>query len=427
MAYLHIPLTRHHKTTRRPRWVVWLLGFSVLGISLFIVVGTNLWLTRNTVFAAAPEGTHTAVQLLLNRKTGFILQKILKNTPLISNRGLTIEDIAPFTNGEIGWFFHDDGTRSIAINSTAHQFPQELLDSQHIVRQEITPTVFLLSEKLQPVSGLRPKSTKKKLFPIFHKKLGLYYSAQQAKTVEIITSENGIYFPLASKISPNVGFDPSHIPEDTAFILSTPVLSNTFIHTDAFSSILDPLIGEPIQELFTSILSKNGVLIQTGKNNPSFLLFSEDQTPSLDRLRFLQTNLALKNPTIEKKRLADQSITSEIITDPSVISVEEITIGGRVFLRASSGTHTFLMSRDGEFILTNSEELLRFWLDVDAKTTVAQKCQTNIGLINTSDLMQTNHLSNAYQSNVLFSLSSSFKYLSIFESLGNLSILACYE
>src|SRR3989338_4928896 len=222
----------------------------MLGLSLFVMMATNTWLTRNTVFSAAPEGTQTAIQLLLNKKTGPVLQRVLKNTPLISNRGLTLDDISAFTNGELGWFFHADGTRSIAIRSTSNQFPQELLDSQHIVRQEITPTVFLLSEKLQPVSGLKPKSTERSFFPFLENKLGLYYSTQQEKATEILANEEGISFSLAVKIPSDIGFDPTHIPENTALILSTPVLSNSFVHMSAFSQFFDHLLEDPHKSFF---------------------------------------------------------------------------------------------------------------------------------------------------------------------------------
>ena len=69
MERLRIPFSRHTQTTRRQRWVVWVLG-AVLVFFLFILsrVGV-IWFSADTLLSLAPEETVFAIELQLTKKT----------------------------------------------------------------------------------------------------------------------------------------------------------------------------------------------------------------------------------------------------------------------------------------------------------------------------------------------------------------------
>lgn len=426
VVYLHIPLSRTNQTTRRSRWVVWFTGALMLGGFFLGMSLINLSLTRNTVFAAAPEATTTAIQILINNKTWPILQTILGETTLISNRSLTVNDLVPFVDGEVGWFFHDDGSNSVAIRSQKEKIPNELLEALQIVRQDVRPGLFLLSEKLQPLSGIRPRSVKKGIPTFSGTKLGMFYSKETGVSTEIRGDGRGISFSLAID-APTSGNNISikKIPEDTTLILSTPVLSNETMHRVSFSNIIDPFFHQSITIFLSKLLQNKGVIIQTNDENQSFLLFSEEDKGDLDRMRLLQTLIAMKNPTLQKTTIADRTSVYEIVADPSLISVEERTIAGSSYYKASDGDRTLFLSKEGRFVLSNSEQLIRFWSEDNGTNNVSLNCNTNVGLIDTKELFNRSSAWQSYTPSVLRSVFSKFHYVALFEKRGILHFSAC--
>lgn len=420
---LHIPLSRHHKTTHQPRWVVWFLVIFLLMCVLLVTHLTTLWFTRNTIFTAAPEATQYAVQLIVNKKTLPILERILSSTPLISNRGLSLHDILSYTQGEIGWFFHEDGSRSLAIHTQSKQLPKELLDAQHVVVQQVSKSTFLLSEKLQPISGIKAKKGLSKWMPTLKNHLGEFYDQEQRQITNIYSTKEGITMSLPQKYSSKNKIDWQRIPSDVSLVLSTPVSPNILSHIQVgpFDSYVNPLIGHSLSELILSILSQKGILMT--KNSSSFVISSEAPVKKEDRVRLLQTALILKNPSIQLKILPDKTSIQELIADPAIVSIEERTINGNVFLKASSGSQTLLLSKEGEFLFSNEENLLRDWLNLDEKEKTTPLCDANIAFIDLEILFRNDPLTkNYYDASVVRLLFSKFHSASL-ELKGNKTLL----
>ncbi|MEK7614969.1 MAG: hypothetical protein AAB431_01135, partial [Patescibacteria group bacterium] len=204
--------------------------------------------------------------------------------------------------------------------------------------------------------------------PSLKNRLGEFYDQESGRTTNIYSTKNGISIELAGKYASKSVFDSKQVPSNPSFVLSTPVLPSIFDHIqiDQFDNFVNPLIGNPLNDLFSSLLSGKGVIIQD--NNGSFLLASETPIKDTDRIRLLQTALVLKNPEVQTKILQDRTSVQELIADPTTISVEERAISGKEFYRASSGSQSLLLSKAGEFILSDDEELIRTWLNKDEKT-----------------------------------------------------------
>lgn len=414
---LHIQLGRQHKTTRHSRRVVWLLFGFFLVLTAFSAHTSSLWINRNTVFAAAPDGTQSAVHFLLNKSTQPILTKTLGTIPLISNRDITFEDITPFTHGEFALFLNEDKTRSLAIRTTQQEIPSQIFDAKHIVVQEIKPNVLLLSEKLQPVSGLKVHTSLHNLLPSFSSTLGSYFEKGFKNTTKISFSESeiSIEIPKESKISSLKQI--AKVPNNTFLVLSTPVLSmseSIQSLTQAFSGLTDPLLKEPLEKIFVNISQNNGLFALSNSEESSFYISSDYQPSQEERAHFVQTILAIKHPNTKALSLADGSKITEFISDPSLISLEERTIEGKVFLHATTGISSLFISKNDGFILSNSEDSIREWIQPSEESKTAMLCHANIGFMKISDVFNSENYSLEYYSNdLLYQLSTRFQSIGL--------------
>ncbi|MBI4713764.1 hypothetical protein HY771_01065 [Candidatus Uhrbacteria bacterium] len=416
-ARLHIPLTHHQKTTSRPRWVVWLLSAFILISVLFFMHVSTLWFTRNTVFVAAPEGTQFAIQLNLNQKTLPAISKILDTIPLISNRHFTLKDVQSFTKGEIGWFFSEDGQSSLAIRAKKTDLPSKILDANQIIVQQVGQNVFLLTDKLQPVSGIKSRRSFSSFIPSFKQKLGQYYEQGQ-KIRNIYTNKEGITIPLSNKSVKNI-FDIKDLQENTYIAIKTPVVSAMSI--DIYQSLF------PDTDLFRSFFTENGFILMKDIENPKFLIVSEAKMEEKKRIEFLQTAIALKNPTIITKTLPDNTQTQELVSDPSLISVEEKIIEGKEFLRVSNNQESLFESKSEQIILSNDEETIRNWLKKDDKQKMLKFCNANVAFISLSELIKTNSFTTQFYTNdTLRFLASRFSVASIEKGWNSTKFHLCY-
>ncbi len=400
--HLHIPLTRHRKTTRHSRRVVWIVA-SFACLSILATTISRVWLTRNTVFQAAPENSQVAIQLLLNKRTWPILQQLLENTPLVSNRDLTITDIAPFAHGELGWFFHDDGTRSIAIRSQQDDIPTDLLDAKHVVVQETNPHVFLLSEKLQPISGLGISSSyfRNLFISPFSTVLGEYHEKNQGKSARISHRSGKISFQLPIRVD-EIESETKYLPIETFLYLFTPVLSNNEMIRDvvgAFSHTAAPLFHESLQDFISNLASNHGQFLLANPENPTFLFASDADIPDQLRVDLLQVSLSLQNPSIRTLALTDGTSTKELIADPDLVPVELRTVEGTEFFRASTDENTIFSSKGTKPIVSNDENLIRNWLSQTQEDKKLMPCDTNIAFLETTNLLDANFESSDYYKN----------------------------
>lgn len=427
---LHIPLSRHKKTTRDSQRVVWLrIGFLVVGTGLFVWFW-SLWLTRNTVQQAAPEDTRAMIQLLVNKKTAPVLEKTLRHVPLITNRDLTYSDISPYIYGEFGWFFHEDGTSSVAIRSRKSVLPNALFDAKHLVVQQITPTLFLLSEKLQPVSGLRARREMTGLLPSFSARLGTYLETNNRVLQTITYSRQGIKIGLPNEEKNAQMFELDRVANDAILVLLLPVLANTETldpMIKIFSLFVDPFLQSIDIDFIHDLFNNPGVLIVSG-DQAQFFLLQTDQTVNLDtRMNLLRTSLALQSVKIQDLTLPDGSLAHEFFADPSLIPVEERTIEGKSFLRAVEGEKEFFASKDGDLILSNSDQLMRTWLNPTEKTAMLMPCDTNSGFIQPRKLLEsTSSSTQSFHSSLFQILSRNFSFVGLNSRNSSRTIHLCY-
>jgi len=414
---LHIQLSRYQKTTRRPRWVVWLLALFFLACFSFFAHLTKLWLTRTAVFSAAPENTQIAIQLLVNKKTLPILTKILNTAPLISNRSFTLNDIQPFVHGEIGWFFHDDGSRSIAIRSKKSELPIELLDANQIIIQQIRSDVFLLTNKLQPISGINSKHTIGNYLPSFKKKIGMFYEKGK-KLTDILATKEGIIIPLANQEAKSV-FNTKILQKNTYIALKLPLLEakNLEMYQTLFKD----------QDILRSFFSTEGFLMMKEIKNPKYLLVSKAEIGEKEKISFLQTAIALKNPTIVPKTLADQTQMFEFVADSSLVSVEEKMIEGLEFYKASNSDVTMFESKSGDLILSNDEEMIRNWLKGENNKKMLKLCNANVAFLSLNEFVESNSSTTHYYKNDIFRLlTANFSVASIEKSWNSTNLRLCF-
>lgn len=364
MQHLNIPLSRNSKTTRRTRWVVWLLAF---GIGL-LILGTSwistLWFTRDTIYAAAPENTVMAVRLFVSGNKGESVESMTKNFPLVSNRSITFSDLAPYISGEFVLFVNADGSQSVAIREGKTPLPQTLLDAHSINVQHIRNNITLLSEK---IDVLKPLLLQTKIIPGFsfpgHEWIGEFIYTNQPRRSFIYASEKRIFITLPGVHPTGSVF--KQIPKETIAYLSNPLLTNTkkdFL--DPFlplmQSIVDPQF---LRHLSTLSSEKSQVILTKDTEGIGFFLTTKesDTKNSINNEQALRTISALNAPKIQETLLSDGSTIKELIANPDAISVEQITLLGTQISRIQINNTDILAgsTKKKEIFLTNRESLFR--------------------------------------------------------------------
>ncbi|OGL62239.1 hypothetical protein A2839_04360 [Candidatus Uhrbacteria bacterium RIFCSPHIGHO2_01_FULL_47_10] len=365
MQHLNIPLSRNSKTTRRTRWVVWILAAGIFSIMLATAWISTLWFTRDTIYKAAPENTTIAVRFFISGKKGEIVESITKNIPLISNRSLTLTDLSPYISGEFVLFVNKDGSRSIAIRKGKTALPQSLLDSQTVAVQPIGHNIVLLSEK-QVI--IKPFQIKPKLLPGISlpgkRWIGELVDQTNTKRSFLFATKNHVEMTLPVVHTDGQAF--KQIPNDTFAYLSTPFLPNT---SNEFLDPFLPLMQSVVDPQFLAHLNdlannKSQLLLTKDANGVGFFLTI---TPSelkkdIDIEQALRSIAALNTPKIQETLLDDGSSIKEIIANPNSVSVEQITLLGTQINRIHVNNVDLLASRaqNHKIFLTNRESLFRY-------------------------------------------------------------------
>jgi hypothetical protein len=420
---LHIPLSRYQKTTRQPRWVVWLLIGLILICAAFFFWISTIWFTNGDGFKATPEGTQIAAQIFVNKQTWPILEEILSSTPLISNRNLTLRDFSQYIRGEFIWFFGEDESRSIAVRMNEVEIPTALLDTHNIIVQKISSSLFLLSEKLQPISGIKTKQAFSNFFPSFSTRLGFFVDFDSKKKTPISDKNRRISINLPIQYPSNATFNPKFIPESAYLVLNTPV----YTILPFVSNISKPLLSEASISLFNNLLSNPGFIMLQNAKNPSFLLATKSQIDEKDRDRLIQTILALKYPQKQQKYLKDQTIIQELISDPSLIPIEQRVLFGQEFHHATTESTSLFISKNGELIMSDSEELIKYWLNKEVIKNVSTLCNTNVAYISGEKLLESNiYPTDVYAQDISRILFEIFTEIGLEKSGNGLKLNMCY-
>ena len=429
MQRLNIQLSRHIQTTRRPRWVVWLLPivFALVISSSFYI--TSIWFTRDTIYEAAPTDTIVAFRFFTGGSKKEIISTVLGNIPLISNRAIVFEDLSPYTKGEFVIFLKKDGDRSIALRSNT-PLPQALLDSQYVVQKQIGKDLILLSAKSEETQKF---TIAPKIFPVFPLPgktwIGEIAVSGQQKRGWIFNTKKSLILSLPIK-SPHSDF--FGVPDGTIAFLSsqnTPDSDSQLLAP--FLPLIAPVIGTDVKSYFNQ-LSQNieNVFITNDDRGVGFLLSSKQSShdKQVDIRKLLQSISALNTPKIQKTVLPDGSFIQELVSDPDSVSVEQVTILGLPMNRVGANNQMILAGFVDEkhLILTNRENLLRFYKERTKSKTKQTVCDANnlgISLDQASALIRSH--ANTLQTTPFIQLNEQFTSIGVTSMLYSTVINIC--
>jgi hypothetical protein len=411
MQRLNIPLSRHQKTTRRPRWVVWItIGF--LAIALFIVYYMCLfWFTRPVLAKSAPSGTEFAVRLIYKNSTSEEILKLIKNIPLVTNRSLTIEHIEPYLSGDLMIFVGSDMSRSVAFRAKNVEELTKVLDAYKITKTEISRSTVLISEKLVAVEGMETSAFFSRNTLKFQKRwMGdIFINSDKVHAGVFSNSKRyEVVFPFSNKHN----LKTQKLPENTVAFLSLPAASQ--IDVDLFVSLFSSVssILQDSMKIFAENLVQNKglALVSADDKGVGFLVSSEKKlfsTSNFSLNNLLQSISALNSPKIITKQLPDGTISKELVADPDIVSVEEYSLSGQKILRTQSGASGEILGLENDelFRISNREELVRFYSDSNKEEGINICGSSSLGLDLEKLSMISSNNSVSMSNSLLFPLS----------------------
>ncbi len=403
MKKLSIQLSRHgHATTRRPRWVVWLLGGVLIFLGLLHL--TSLWFTRSELLIAAPTNTEVAIEINISARNVEKIASLFTNIPVISNRSIELSDVLPYTGGKFALFILSDGTSAIALKAKKHTLPTNLLDIQQIVVQEASPNVVLLSEKLLSLSPLKKPSVKGRWLPnLLGTTIGTVYMPEKKTAGLLSLGDSMLSFKLKNVSFPTLK---RKLPKETFAYMSTLVMTNTVMNTfiDRFENT------KQLKDIFSA---DSWIFLTKSELNQGFIIWSETPT-SFDRNAFIKQISANLSPRVQEKRLVDGSIVQELSIDPDLGSIEELTILGRTFFHSrSQNGEEFYLSTNNDLVFSNNEDNLRSFLEGNGQSS-DQICGGNaIAVLFAPIIDAERNVSNYYVPSFLRELASKFQSIGL--------------
>lgn len=420
--HLNIPLSRHTRTTRQPKRVVWLLPLVL--ITSFFIFGMGVrWFTGPSILSSAPAQTEMAIQLSLTEKTLPLFNDWLTSVPLISNRSIELSDILPYTRGEIALFVHENGKRSIAIRANKEEIPNELFKNFGVSVQNNGPFV-ILSENLVPISGLS-NAPHRPFFPSF-KRNWIGRIAMPANNLfgDIFTSNKHLFIRIKTK---NEELANETIASESADVFLENISWNESIPLQNIRYLLSQFYNDEgnHQSFLLSEDISVDILLQNNTEQSGVVLFIKEIDLSEQQLiKELQILGALSQPTIETKQLEDGTVLEEIIIDPDRISIEEFSwskgSGYRVAVPNQSLVASFYS--DG-IILSTNEALLDQVFVQNIEISDSTTCSTSVNTNKIAPNALISDVSSTYQHPQLAFLNSFFhKFPFIFVEYSKQSI-----
>jgi len=265
------------------------------------------------------------------------IDKLLSSVPLISNRSLESDDILSLTMGEFAVFFTDDGHRSVAIRSNEEDLEPGFFKSLGVTTQKVGQYI-LLSETLAPISGVDAPH-RRSFFPSFSRIwLGsLWIEGYGHGNILIANNDVKIEFETEKQQKQEVLLK-------TGSIAHALIEQNQIEIPEIFSDFF-PYITE-IREI---IVKTDGVLITLNKG-------AIDENALIKQIQRIS---AANNPSTFSRTMIDGSIYEELQIEPSMVTVEEISISGNRVFRADG---LFGLLDNSQAIISTSESLLESYL-----------------------------------------------------------------
>ncbi|PJA45184.1 hypothetical protein CO174_04440 [Candidatus Uhrbacteria bacterium CG_4_9_14_3_um_filter_50_9] len=421
MQRLNIPLSRHRKTTRHNKRVVWLLvATAILAIGMFIQL-TGRWYTRATILSAAPVDTIVAIHLPINPTTIKHQLQLLNAVPLISNRSLTLEDLLVYIDGDLGWFLLEDGTRAVAIRNSI-EIPELLLKNFGLVAQETESGFTVLSETLLAEGGGEMDGKSSPFFAGLRGYIGQIVIADELPIqASLFIDDDTLVINTSVK---SQGGEPYTVPSGTELFLSTAALPNILdsLVSSLPVSLNEFQVAERISELFRG---EKHLLITNNSQNQlqtliEFIQIPEETDPE-EILRFIS---ASNNPYFQEKVLNDGTVSKEIRVEPENITVAEISSGLLpVYQVAMNGADQMYASLNNEsLVISTDKDLLLYW--ISPKEVQLNTCEASMFLAKTDFILEQISLKHIH-SNYSFinTIFSRFSTISIEPMGGSMSLI----
>lgn len=349
---LNIPLSRHTKTTRPLGQVVWLLGLCGLALLFLSWRLFELWYARDTILAAAPEGTVLALQLEITPASWSTIYALLEDVPLISNRSLDVRDVASFARGELALFVSQTGSRSVAVRAQEGELPSSLLSALSITSQEVAPGIFLLAETLLPVSGIDTSARRPFLGSLSKRWLGRVELPDVGLSGSLFQEDDRFEVVLPNKTH----WRPSGkvLPQAVLALIGNPGLSES-LSREPFS-----LFNQFLEGSWSVLVQKNDL----GEPEVAFAAQNAGVQES-DLMSLLQLMGAYLSPTLQESVLPDGTLLQEIFVEPELVTIEEVQVAGVRALRVLGKNERFLFGAliDDRLILATSEPSLISFID----------------------------------------------------------------
>ena len=365
------------------RQVVWLLvGLLMVGGFLAYQVGA-WWFNRGAILSIAPSDTILAVELQLNKRTAPFLLDWLEGVPLLSDRSLELRDLAPYVHGDMAVFVTKDGGRSVALRSSEDELPSQLL-SQFSITSQRQGSFVLLSPTLVPITGLA--SFMSPLLPSIGKTwLGRVVLPEDDLAGSLFVSPTSLTLEVET---------PKRVTQESRSLPDAAIALSGLSWTKEGSGLpgLEQLLSE--SSLILEHAGRMNVAIVPVESGLEILLEIEaGEVTSDDLIKELEQIGAFARPTLASQTLPDGTQLEEILVQPDLVSVEEISTGIGVSYRVPVGGGSSVLAtlHDGTVLFSNSQTLLERYATEEQGKGVTS-CTELSNRVNTSFLVDQTSL-----------------------------------
>ncbi len=431
MEKLNIPLSRHNKTTRRSRRVVWTeIILILIGIFVFFCL-TQIFFLKPKLQNLVPDGTQMIITINPNPSNIEIIEKLFGNMPLISDRSLTLKDLSPHIHGEMAVYIDAEGNRSIAIKTKPEYARFDLFKSLKIQTKQLNSNTILLSSSLLSVSEIKSDWSLFYLLPsLSGKYIGSLYLVDQDVPGKIFTKDSQISIKMKKGVSKKPVV--KNLPKNTIAYLEFPLAAEANPY-DLFASktgLISELASQNFSELFKEIVESPGMLLLSEKGDSlGFTFFSHKTDEKEAFIAMLKAIASVHQPKQEAFKLNDGTFVTELSADPDLISIEEISFSGTKTQRVSlgSGNQLMLSEANNGFYLSNDESVLRFLIGKkDSNDQLLTVCDKNTFWLSPKKLSDFNSVFSFFSNNLFSGFLANFNEVGVVTKKYSTKINLCF-